>query len=211
MRKRSSSSPFDKRHRRPVPAPSQSVSYGINSQYDSNRSGTSGTPTALGRQFHQVSFRRQPIDPLRSAVSWNTGRSRQRAIASHGLKGLDTACALAVPAEWIGRRRMRQPPRRIHQNGKWINVLYADIVMRIASIKFTDFQTTTAANGQRSTPWTGGYQRQPLAYRYSRIWPCAAVLRASKKWHGRPSPGSLSRARPSSGLPDSLPPPRWGQ
>jgi len=112
-------SPFDKR---PVGGNPNPVSYGVNSNL---LDPTNATPVWDGN-FTKLAAASQLIlyapsykgDPT-SASSWT---------------GVDTT-AVSVTSGGADQAK------GTHQNGKWIDVLYAD--MHVTSIKLTDFQTTS--------------------------------------------------------------------
>jgi prepilin-type N-terminal cleavage/methylation domain-containing protein len=132
-------SPFDKRTAG-TPNP---ISYGINSNII-NPSGAKppfdGNMTRLVAASQLVLYAPQYVTDPTVTNNW---------------QGVDTN-AVAVPASGNGMGK------GTHQNGRWIDVLYAD--MHVASIKFSDFQTDGQTDNSPHGGVDGFNMWQPLGH-----------------------------------------------
>jgi prepilin-type processing-associated H-X9-DG protein len=126
-------SPFDKRTAASNPA---NVSYGINANL-SNRAASAGTGSFDGN-FANVASTSQLI---LYAPAFTEGNPVSNNLAPTDWKGKDNACVQVSPPSGGGAGGGVSPSQGTHENGRWINVLYAD--SHVASIKYKDFQTTT--------------------------------------------------------------------
>jgi len=125
-------SPFDKRAPASSPA---NISYGINANL-SNRAAQSSSGTTFDGNFANLASASQLVLYAPAFVEPNAPTSN---ISPSDWKGQDSAAVQVSPPSGGGGGV--SPTQGTHQNGKWINVLYAD--SHVANIKYTDFKTTT--------------------------------------------------------------------